>query len=70
MRRYLTLMEGQFPRRVGEHILSLENSSNPLFDESAEPCRLTADPDFPVKRPGDPGVTAEYLLGGLRRIVR
>ena len=61
MRRYLTLMEGQFPAGLGSTFLSLENSSNPYSMSQKSRADWTADLDFPVKRLGDPGVTAEYL---------
>jgi Fe-S oxidoreductase/nitrate reductase gamma subunit len=61
MRRYLTLMEGDFPAELGGTFISLENSSNPYGMSQQKRADWTAELDFPVKRLGDEGVTAEYL---------
>ena len=61
MRRYLTLMKGEFPAELGATFISLENSSNPYSLSQQNRADWTADLDFVVKRLGEPGVTAEYL---------
>ncbi len=61
MRRYLTLMEGDFPQELGSTFISLENSSNPYGMSQNDRAAWTDDLDFEVKRLGEPGVTAEYL---------
>ncbi|MEX0826764.1 MAG: heterodisulfide reductase-related iron-sulfur binding cluster [Acidimicrobiia bacterium] len=61
MRRYLTLMEGNFPQELGQTFISLENSSNPYGSSQQGRADWTRELDFEVKRLGDPGVTAEYL---------
>ena len=61
MRRYLTLMESNFPSQLGQTFLSLENSSNPYSMNNQDRGSWTKQLDFEVKVLGDPGVTAEYL---------
>jgi Fe-S oxidoreductase len=61
MRRYLTLMEGEFPSELGSTFISLENSSNPFGMSQQNRGDWTDELDFEVKRLGEPGVTAEYL---------
>lgn len=61
MRRYLTLMEGDFPQELGATFISLENSSNPYGMSQNDRANWTDELDFEVKRLGEPGVTAEYL---------
>ena len=61
MRRFLTLMEGEFPAGLGNTFISLENSSNPYGMSQQNRADWTASLDFEVKRLGEPGVTAEYL---------
>ena len=61
MRRYLTLMDGEFPSELGSTFISLENSSNPYGMSQQTRGDWTTELDFPVKRLGEPGVTAEYL---------
>ena len=61
MRRHLTLMEGEFPAELGSTFISLENSSNPYGMSQQARAEWTAELDFPVKRLGEAGVTAEYL---------
>jgi len=61
MRRYLSLMESQFPPELGRSYLALENSSNPYGMGQASRADWIAELDFPVKLLGEPGVTAEYL---------
>ncbi len=61
MRRYLTLMKGEFPAELGSTFISLENSSNPYSLSQQTRADWTAELDFAVKRLGEPGVTAQYL---------
>ncbi len=61
MRRYLSLMEAEFPSELGKVYVSLENSSNVYGMSQASRADWTDALDFPVKRLGEPGVTAEYL---------
>jgi Fe-S oxidoreductase/nitrate reductase gamma subunit len=61
MRRYLSLMEGDFPAELGNTYISLENSSNPYGMSQQDRADWTTTLDFDVKRLGDEGVTAEYL---------
>jgi len=61
MRRYLALMEGDFPQQLGGTFLSLENSSNPYGMSQQDRAAWTKELDFEVKVLGEPGVTAEYL---------
>jgi len=61
MRRYLALMEGDFPKELGGTFISLENSSNPYGMSQNDRADWTDELDFEVKRLGEPGVTAEYL---------
>ena len=62
MRRYLSLMEAEFPSELGRSYVSMENSSNPYgFDQNTRG-DWTDQLDFEVKRLGEPGVTAEYLM--------
>jgi len=61
MRRYLALMEGDFPQELGTTFLSMENSSNPYGMSQNDRANWTDELDFEVKRLGEPGVTAEYL---------
>jgi Fe-S oxidoreductase/nitrate reductase gamma subunit len=61
MRRYLALMEGDFPAELGTTFISLENSSNPYGMSQQSRADWTEELDFEVKRLGDEGVTAEYL---------
>ena len=61
MRRYLALMEGDFPQELGSTFISLENSSNPYGLSQNDRANWTDELDFEVKRLGEPGVTAEYL---------
>ena len=61
MRRYLALMEADFPSELGKAYLNLENSSN-IYGMNQQTRGDWADElDFPVKVLGEPGVTAEYL---------
>ncbi|HSF86286.1 MAG TPA: heterodisulfide reductase-related iron-sulfur binding cluster [Acidimicrobiia bacterium] len=61
MRRYLSLMEADFPSELGRAYVSLENSSNVYGMSQAARGDWTDQLDFPVKVLGDPGVEAEYL---------
>ncbi|MFQ5947781.1 MAG: heterodisulfide reductase-related iron-sulfur binding cluster, partial [Acidimicrobiia bacterium] len=60
MRRYLTLMEAEFPAELGGTFISLENSSNVYGMSQQDRAGWTEELDFPVKVLGN-GVTAEYL---------
>ncbi len=61
MRRYLSLMEADFPSELGKAYVSLENSSNVYGLAQASRADWTSELDFEVKMLGEPGVTAEYL---------
>ena len=61
MRRYLALMEADFPEQLGSTFISMENSSNPYGMSQQDRAAWTKDLDFEVKILGEPGVTAEYL---------
>ncbi|MDK1018492.1 MAG: heterodisulfide reductase-related iron-sulfur binding cluster [Actinomycetota bacterium] len=62
MRRYLSLMEADFPSELGKAYVSMENSSNPYGMDQNTRGDWTDQLDFEVKRLGEPGVTAEYLM--------
>ena len=61
MRRYLSLIEADFPTELGKTYVSLENSSNPYGMAQSARADWTKDLEFEVKMLGDPGVEAEYL---------
>ncbi|MCH7668986.1 MAG: 4Fe-4S dicluster domain-containing protein [Acidobacteria bacterium] len=61
MRRYLSLMEADFPSELGKAYISLENQSNVYGMSQATRGDWTDELDFEVKVLGDPGVEAEYL---------
>lgn len=61
MRRYLSLMEADFPSELGKAYVSLENSSNVYGMDQGTRADWTQELDFPVKMLGEPGVEAEYL---------
>lgn len=61
MRRYLALMESDFPSQLGSAFINMENSSNPYGMSQKDRAAWTREVDFPVKILGEPGVTAEYL---------
>ncbi|NNF10006.1 MAG: 4Fe-4S dicluster domain-containing protein, partial [Acidimicrobiia bacterium] len=61
MRRYLSLMESDFPSELGKAYVSLENSSNPYGMGQQARADWTKELDFEVKLLTDPGVTAEWL---------
>ncbi len=61
MRRYLSLMESDFPSELGKAYVSMENSSN-VYGMNQNSRGDWADQlEFPVKVLGEPGVEAEYL---------
>lgn len=62
MRRYLSLMEADFPSELGKAYVSMENSSNPYGMDQNTRDDWTDQLDFEVKRLGEPGVRAEYLM--------
>ncbi|MFV1999445.1 MAG: heterodisulfide reductase-related iron-sulfur binding cluster [Acidimicrobiia bacterium] len=62
MRRFLSLMEADFPSELGKTYVSMENSSNPYGIDQNTRGDWTDGLDFEIKRLGDPGVTAEYLM--------
>jgi Fe-S oxidoreductase/nitrate reductase gamma subunit len=61
MRRYLSLMESDFPTELGKSYVAMENSSNPYGMGQATRADWTKELDFEVKMLGEPGVTAEWL---------
>ncbi len=61
MRRYLSLMESDFPTELGKAYVALENSSNPYGMGQQSRADWTKELDFEVKVLGEPGVTAEWL---------
>ncbi|MDH3538526.1 MAG: heterodisulfide reductase-related iron-sulfur binding cluster [Acidimicrobiia bacterium] len=61
MRRYLSLMESDFPPELGKAYVALENSSNPYGMGQQSRADWTKELDFEVKVLGEPGVTAEWL---------
>ena len=61
MRRYLSLMESDFPSELGKAYISMENSSNVYGMDQNTRADWTQGLDFTVKVLGEPGVTAEYL---------
>jgi len=61
MRRYLALMESDFPEQLGSTFISMENSSNPYGMSQQDRAAWTKDLDFEVKMLGEEGVSAEYL---------
>ncbi|MFQ5517439.1 MAG: (Fe-S)-binding protein, partial [Acidimicrobiia bacterium] len=61
MRRYLTLMEADFPSELGSAFLNMENSSNPWGMSQHSRADWTADVDFDVPILGVDTAGAEYL---------
>ena len=61
MRRYLALMEADFPAELGKAYLSMENSSNPYGMGQADRAAWTSELDFEVPILGQDVETAEYL---------
>jgi Fe-S oxidoreductase/nitrate reductase gamma subunit len=62
MRRFKSLMEADFPSELGKAYVSMENSSNVYGVDQSTRGDWTDALDFEVKRLGEPGVTAEYLM--------
>ncbi len=60
MRRYLSLMESEFPSELGKTYVALENQGNPWGMAQQDRASWTKQVDFDVKILDD-GVTAEYL---------
>ena len=61
MRRYLTLMEADFPSQLGKAYVSMENSSNPYGMGQADRAGWTSQVDFDIPLLGKDVETAEYL---------
>jgi Fe-S oxidoreductase/nitrate reductase gamma subunit len=61
MRRYLSLMESDFPSELGKAYISMENSSNVYGMDQKTRGDWAKQLDFEVKVLGEPGVEAEYL---------
>ena len=61
MRRYLALMEADFPGELGKAYLSMENSSNPYGMGQADRAKWTDKLDFDVPILGQDADSAEYL---------
>ena len=62
MRRYLTLMESEFPSELGRAFVAMENQSNPWGMSQQSRAAWTAELDFKVPVFGEDGRTeAEYL---------
>jgi Fe-S oxidoreductase/nitrate reductase gamma subunit len=60
MRRYLSLMESNFPAELGNAYRSMENQSNPWGMNQGERADWAKDLDVAIVDPGEP-LTAEYL---------
>jgi Fe-S oxidoreductase len=61
MRRYLTLMESDFPAELGGAFRGMENQSNPWGMSQGERADWAKDfPDVQIVSPGEP-ITTEYL---------
>ncbi len=62
MRRYLSLMESNFPSELGKAYMAMENQGNPWGLGQQTRADWTKKLDFEVKVLGDPGVdSADYL---------
>ncbi len=62
MRRYLSLMEANFPSQLGKAYVSMENSSNPYGMAQSQRGDWTSRVDFDIKILGEDGVDqVEYL---------
>jgi Fe-S oxidoreductase/nitrate reductase gamma subunit len=62
VRRYLTLMESNFPAELGKAFVAMENQQNPWGMSQRQRASWTEELDFEVKILGEPGVdSAEYL---------
>jgi Fe-S oxidoreductase len=60
MRRYLSLMESNFPAELGNAYRAMENQGNPWGMNQGERADWAKDLDVSVVDPGDP-LTSEYL---------
>ena len=60
MRRYLSLMESNFPAELGNAYRAMENQGNPWGMNQGERADWAADLDVTVVDPGQP-ITSEYL---------
>src|SRR3954451_16063288 len=60
MRRYLSLMESNFPAELGNAYRSMENQGNPWGMSQGERGDWAKDLDVTIVDPGEP-ITAEYL---------
>jgi len=61
MRRYLTLMESDFPTELGKAFVAMENQSNPWGMSQQARADWTSELDFDVPILGQDKDTAEYL---------
>jgi Fe-S oxidoreductase/nitrate reductase gamma subunit len=61
MRRYLTLMESDFPAELGKAFVAMENQSNPWGMSQQARADWTKELDFEIPRLGDGVEHAEYL---------
>ena len=62
MRRYLTLMESEFPTELGKAFVAMENQSNPWGLSQQARADWTSELDFPIPVFGQDGKdSAEYL---------
>ena len=62
MRRYLTLMESEFPTELGKAFVAMENQSNPWGLSQQTRANWTSELDFEVPVFGENGkTTADYL---------
>ncbi len=62
MRRYLTLMESEFPSELGRAFVAMENQSNPWGMDPKARSEWTSELDFEVPVFGENGkTTADYL---------
>ncbi|HEY7705368.1 MAG TPA: (Fe-S)-binding protein [Acidimicrobiia bacterium] len=62
MRRYLTMMESDFPPELAKAFVAMENQGNPWGLGRQQRAAWTAKLDFPVRVLGEPGSeAAEYL---------
>ncbi len=61
MRRYLALMEADFPSQLGKAYVSMENSSNPYGMGQTERAAWTSQVDFDIPILGQDTDRAEYL---------
>ena len=62
MRRYLTLMESNFPTELGKAFVAMENQGNPWGISQEQRADWTKELDFEVPILGEPGVDqVEYL---------